>query len=188
MSSILCHCSGRSNPLCEGISAHMAMSIWFNSPNRAPTPPLAPGGPGPHMGRNLCPHRAPHGPPWAPYGAKLLLKGATWAPWAPMGRIRLQALQGNCSVPRRGVFFLPENDFLSFWIQKLVKKKLRLSGVDLSGEFRSGILCKTPPRMFKMLGWRPIRCKFCVAWGPLEFRAQLAHPWALGQGLAKGAE
>ena len=70
----------------------------------------------------------PMGPPWAPYGAELPPQGATWAPWAPMGRIWLQALQGNCSVPRRGVFFLPENDFFGFLFQKMVKK-VEIEGV-----------------------------------------------------------
>ena len=60
------------------------------------------------------------------------------------------------------------------------KKKLRLRGVDLSGEIRSGILRRLVLISRKMVGWQPIWCKFCVAWGPLGFRARLAHPWALG--------
>ena len=68
------------------------------------------------------------GPPWAPYGAELPPQGATWAPWAPMGRICLQALQGNCSVPRRGVFFLPETALLDFG-SKNGQKKVEIEGV-----------------------------------------------------------
>ena len=90
------------------------------------------------------------------YEAELPPQGATWAPWAPMGRICLQALQGNCGVPRRGVFFLPENDFLAFLVQKMVKKKLRLRGWDLSGEIRAEILRNLVLISCKTVGWRPI--------------------------------
>ena len=133
----------------------------------------------------------PIGPPWAPYGAELPPQGATWAPWAPMGRICLQALQGNCSVPRRGVFFPQKTTFLIFR-SKYGQKKLRLRGLDLSGEIRSGILCKTPPRMSKMVGWRPISSQIGVILGPLGFRPQLAHPcltwpmWSLSGGKSGG--
>ena len=58
----------------------------------------------------------------------------------------------------------------------MVKIKLRLRGRDLSGEIWSGILCKKPCLASHMVGWRPIWCKFCVAWGQLGFRAWLAHP------------
>ena len=48
-----------------------------------------------------------------------------------MGRIWLQALQGNCGVPRRGVFFHPENHFLDFWS----KKPSRATAAFLAGAF-----------------------------------------------------
>ena len=94
-------------------------------------------------------------------------QGPIWGGIAPqrrhMGPLG-PLLAGFASKPSRataaflaGAFlFLPENDFFDFLVQKMVKKKLRLRGLDLSGEIRSGILCKTPPRMTKMVGWRPI--------------------------------
>ena len=61
----------------------------------------------------------------------------------------------------------------------MTPKKSRLRGWDLSGENRAGILRRIPPRMCKTVnGWVATqsvtkRCDF----GPLGFRAQLAHPW-----------
>ena len=103
-----------------------------------------------------------NGPPDAPMGPLGPLwggfapKGATWAPWALMGRIWLQALQGDCGVPRRGVFFHPENHFLGFLVKKMVNKKLRLRGWDLSGEICSGILRRLVLKIRKTVVWRPI--------------------------------
>ena len=84
---------------------------------------------GPHYEAELLPKGATWAP-WAPYGPELLPKGAAWAPWALMGRIWLQALQGNCSVPRRGVSFPPENDFFGFFVKKW-SKKIEIEGVRL---------------------------------------------------------
>ena len=59
----------------------------------------------------------------------------------------------------------------------MVEKKLRLRGWDLSGEIRAEILRISPLRMSKMVGWRPIWCQKGVIFGPMGFRAQLAHLW-----------
>ena len=60
-----------------------------------------------------------------------------------------------------------------------VKKKLKLveiEGLDLPGELQAEILHPGLPRMSKMVGWRPDRCRKGVILGPLGFRARLAHP------------
>ena len=63
-----------------------------------------------------------------------------------MGWICLQALLLQLLRSSQGRFcFLPENDFLGFVVQKNVEKKLRLRGLDLSGEIRAEILHITPP-------------------------------------------
>ena len=58
----------------------------------------------------------------------------------------------------------------------MVEKKLRLRGWHLSGEIRAEILHRTPLRMCKTVGWRPDWYQKGVIWGPLGFRAALAHP------------
>ena len=58
----------------------------------------------------------------------------------------------------------------------MVEKKLSSRGRDLSGEIRAEILHRTPLRMSKTVGWRPDWCQKGVIWGPLGFRAALAHP------------
>ena len=68
------------------------------------------------------------------------------------------------------------DDFWSFLVQKMVQKKLSLRGWDLSGEIRAEILHRTPLRMSKTVGWRPDWYQKGVIWGPLGFRAALAHP------------
>ena len=157
----------------------MAMSIWFNSPNRSPTPPLAPGG------------------PRAPYGAELSPQGATWAPLGPLwggitpkrrhvgplgpyGADLAPSPPGQLQRSSQRRFFLAENHFFGLLVQKMVKKKLRLRGWDLSSEIRAGILHRTPPRMSKMVRWRPIWWQKGPIWGPLGFRAQPAHLWNPG--------
>ena len=100
------------------------------------------------MGAPMGPHGAPMGPIWG----GIAPPGGHMGPLGPYGADLPQSPPGQLRRSSQGRFFLPENDFLAFWVQKMVKKKLRLRGVDLSGEIRSGILCKTPPRMSKMVG------------------------------------
>ena len=80
----------------------------------------------------------PLGPPWAHLGP----------PWG----WNCQALQGWFRSFRKHVQIL---DFWAFLDQKMVEKKLRLRGLDLSGELRSGILCRRVLLSCKTVYWRP---------------------------------
>ena len=68
----------------------------------------------------------PQGPIWGGIAPKRRHMGPLGP---PIGWICLQALQGNCSVPRRGVFFLPENDFFGVFDPKKGQKKVEIEGV-----------------------------------------------------------
>ena len=61
-------------------------------------------------------------------------------------------------------------------------KKLRLRGWDLSGEIRAEILRISPPRMSKMVGWRPIWGQKGVILGPLVPGPASTPLGALGPG------
>ena len=123
--------------------------------------PWGPGGPQGPIGP-LGPFGAempPQGATWAPrapYGAEMPPKGATWAPLGPYWLDLPPSPPGQLQRSSQGRFFPSRKRLFSFFGPKMVKEKLRLRGLDLSGEIRSGILCKTPPRMSKMVGWRPI--------------------------------
>ena len=72
--------------------------------------------------------------------------------------------------------------FSHFWCPKWVKKKLRLRGRDPPSQNRAAILRLGAVSMSKMVARRPIWWQKGVIWGPLGFRAQLAHPCAGGGG------
>ena len=65
-----------------------------------------------------------------------------------------------------GAFFpyrkLAFPDFLTFWVQKIIKKKLRLRGWDPSHELGTEILCKRPVRMPRDLFFST---NFVTIWG-----------------------
>ena len=58
-----------------------------------------------------------------------------------------------------------------------VRKKLRSRGWDTPSEIRAEILCLLAVGRVQMVARRPIWWQKNVIWGPLGFRAQLAHPW-----------
>ena len=70
--------------------------------------------------------------------------------------------------------------FVHFGGPKWVKKKLRLRGRDPPSQNRTAILRLGAVSMSKMVARRPIWWQKGVIWGPLGFRAQLAHPCAGG--------
>ena len=76
----------------------------------------------------------------------------------------------------QGRFFPPNITIVG---PKIVKKTIEIEGVGpiVSGEIRAEILRRSPLRMSKMVGWRPIWCQKGMILGPLGFRARLAHPW-----------
>ena len=115
----------------------------------------------------------PQGPIWSGIAPKRRHMG-------PLGPL----LAGFASKPSRATaaflagafFFLPENVLFVIFGPKMFKKKLRLRGLDLSGEIRAEILRSFPLGSCKTVGWRPIWCQKGVILGPLGFRARLAHP------------
>ena len=78
---------------------------------------------------------------------------------------------------------LPQIVTLAFWGPKRCLKKLGVRPRDPHGQIRAGILCRIPVLKSQMVGWRPIWWQKGVIWGPLGFRAALAHPWAQGGGV-----
>ena len=73
---------------------------------------------------------------------------------------------------------LPENRLLGICRSKMGQKKLGFRPRDPHGEIRAGILSRIPVLKSRMVGWRPVWWQKGVIWGPLGFRAALAHPWA----------
>ena len=125
-----------------------------------------------------CPHGHPPagapGDPWAPLGPQ----GAPWGPQgAPRGPPGPLGAQIHCYGSRINSKPSQKIDFWAFLGPKWVKKKLGFRPRDPYGEIRAGILRILPPEMSKTVGWRPIWWQKGVTWGPLGFRAQLAHPW-----------
>ena len=128
---------------------------------------------GPHGGP-MGPHGAPMGPIWG----GIAPPGGHMGPLGPYGADLPPSPPGQLQRSSQGRFFPARKPlFLIFGPKNGPKKKLRLRGWDLSGEIRSGILCKTPPRLSKTVGWRPISSQIGVILGPLGFRPQLAHPY-----------
>ena len=122
------------------------------------------------------PQKASTWDPLGPYGPELFPKASTWAGIAPeslhMGQNCSQKAPhgplgplwgGFGSKPSRataaflaGAFFSCQKTTFFDFGPKNGQKKLRLRGWDLSSEICAGILHRTPPRMSKMVGWRPI--------------------------------
>ena len=110
--------------------------------------------------------------PQGPFGADLLPKGATWAPlgplWAgiapkrrymgplgPYGADLAPSPPGQLLRSSQGRFFPARKRLFLILDPKMVKKKLRLRGLDLSGEIRAGILYPLVLVVCKTVGWRP---------------------------------
>ena len=104
--------------------------------------------------------RAPQGPPRA----------------GRQGDISANPCCSRLHYSLQGQNMSPKIAILVIWGHCWVNKKMSLRGWDLSGEIRAEIPHRTPLRMCKMVGWRPDWCQKGVIWGPLGFRAALAHP------------
>ena len=59
------------------------------------------------------------------------------------------------TLPKIRFFVSNNNDFDYLLVQNIAQTKLRLRGLDLSGEIRAEFLRTLAPRMCKMVGWRP---------------------------------
>ena len=114
----------------------------------------------------------PLGAPWGPMGPP-------WGPMGPMGPLGPHGPQVRlllCGAISKSSQKLA---FPYFWGPKWVKKKLRLRGWDPPGEIRAEILRRFPVAKSQMVPRRPIWRQKSVIWGPLGFRAALAHLWAV---------
>ena len=76
--------------------------------------------------------------------------------------------------------------FSHFWGPKWVKTKIEIEGVGPPSQNRAAILHLGAVSMSQMVARRPIWWQKGWLWGPLGFRAQPAHPWALGPGPRSG--
>jgi len=75
---------------------------------------LRPWGPlGPHYGAELLPKDATWAP-WAPYGAELLPKGATWVPLGPLWA-GFVPLEGHMVLGRSGMDLSPNIPHIDPW-------------------------------------------------------------------------
>ena len=74
----------------------------------------------------------------------------------------------------------PQNGEMPIFGVKNGFKKLRLRGWDPPSQNRAAILRLGAVSRSQMVAWRPIWWQKDVIWGPLGFRAALAHPWAPG--------
>ena len=74
-------------------------------------------------------------------------------------------------------FFLKKTTFSRFQVQQMVNKSRDMTPgtpLERSGaKFWSSFASEPRPDLL----WRPIWWQKCVIWGPLGFRAALAHPW-----------
>ena len=93
-------------------------------------------------------HMGPLGPLWAGISPKRLHMG----PLGPLWGAFPSPIATVCGLSRKGVQKL---SFFAFVVPKMVPKKLRLRGWDLSGEIRAEILCIFPPQIQKTVVWRP---------------------------------
>ena len=117
------------------------------------------------------------GPMWPTHGGPLGPLGPHGAPWGPMGPHVPQVRLLLCGAISKSSQKLT---FSHFWGPKWIKKTLRLRGWDPPSEIRAAILWPGAVGRVQMVAWRPIWWQKGWFWGPLGFRAQLAHPWALG--------
>ena len=83
-------------------------------------------------------------------------------------------------VVRRNFEKFTKIGIFPFFGSKMGQKKLRLRGRDPPSQNRAAILRLGAVSMSKMVARRPIWWQKGVIWGPLGFRAALAHPWAPG--------
>ena len=108
----------------------------------------------------------PLGPPWGP-----------WAPLGPHGAPWGPKFARSCAAQFRKVH--KKLHFPILWIQN-GSKKVEIEGVGPPSEIRAAIMRILAVSRSQMVARRPIWWQKGWIWGPLGFRAALAHPWAWG--------